>query len=220
MLDELGVCHSPGPRTIVVLMGRDPVKSTSFSSCGLLDRPEARRNAYRAQEAQMRAWNRRAFVAVALALSVAWLSSIISNAQETNGYGFVSSAQAQPAPIRKLIEWLRGMTMPAGIVKEEGRIEATQIDVSSKYAGELVDVTVQEGLVGGQVIARLKSPGRGAIETAQSNQSARRRGVTPSRRRKPGRQINSMISDLRVVAPRKEGVRCAWGDTSWRARRS
>jgi len=108
----------------------------------------------------MRAWNRRAFAAVALALGAAWLSSIIGNAQETNSYGFVSSAQAQPAPIRKLIEWLRGKTMPAGIVKAEGRIEATQIDVSSKYAGELVEVTVQEGdkVAPGQVIARLKSP--------------------------------------------------------------
>jgi len=91
------------------------------------------------------AWNRRAFAAVVLALSAAWLSSIINNAQETNGHGFVSSSQAQPAPIRKLIEWLRGMTMPAGIVKAEGRIEAIQIDVLSKYAGELVEVTVHEG---------------------------------------------------------------------------
>jgi len=141
-------------------MGRDPLKSTSYSGGGLFGRLGARGNVYRAQEAQMRAWNRRAFAAVALALGAAWLSSIIGNAQETNSYGFVSSAQAQPAPIRKLIEWLRGKTMPAGIVKAEGRIEATQIDVSSKYAGELVEVTVQEGdkVAPGQVIARLKSP--------------------------------------------------------------
>jgi HlyD family secretion protein len=97
----------------------------------------------------MRAWNQRAFAAVALALGAVWFSSIMNNAQETNG--FVSSAQAQPAPIRKLIEWLRGMTMPSGIVKAEGRIEATQIDVATKYAGELAEVTVEEGAGSPQV---------------------------------------------------------------------
>jgi HlyD family secretion protein len=160
----------------------------------------------------MRAWNRRAFAAVALVFGAAWLSSIVNNAQETNDYGFVSSAHAQPAPIRKLIEWLRGMTMPAGIVKAEGRIEATQIDVSSKYAGELVEVTVQEGdkVAPGQVIARLKSPELEAqLQAAQSKlQSAREtRGqeAIQATEIKVG-QINSMISDLRVVSPREGKV--------------
>jgi HlyD family secretion protein len=160
----------------------------------------------------MRAWNRRAFAVVALALNVAWLSSIISNAQETNGYGFVSSAQAEPAPIRKLIEWLRGMTMPAGIVKAEGRIEATQIDVPSKYAGELVEVTVQEGdkVAPGQVIARLKSPEleaqlQAAQSKLQSAREARGQDAIQAAEAKVG-QINSMISDLRVVSPREGKV--------------
>ena len=193
-------------------MGRDPLKSTSYSGGGLFGRLGARGNVYRAQEAQMRAWNRRAFAAVALALGAAWLSSIIGNAQETNSYGFVSSAQAQPAPIRKLIEWLRGKTMPAGIVKAEGRIEATQIDVSSKYAGELVEVTVQEGdkVAPGQVIARLKSPEleaqlRAAQSKLQSAKEARAQDAIQAAEAKVG-QINSMISDLRVVSPREGKV--------------
>lgn len=62
--------------------------------------------------------------------------------------------------IKALIERLRGDTMPDGIVKTNGRIEATQIDVSSKYAGRLAEVTVKEGdeVTAGQVIARISSP--------------------------------------------------------------
>jgi len=52
--------------------------------------------------------------------------------------------QAQ-SRIKALIERLRGDTMPDGIVKTNGRIEATQADVSSKYAGRLAEVTVKEG---------------------------------------------------------------------------
>jgi len=68
-------------------------------------------------------------------------------------------AQAQ-SRIKALIERLRGDTMPDGIVKTNGRIEATQVDVASKYAGRLAEVTVKEGdeVTAGQVIARISSP--------------------------------------------------------------
>ncbi|CAM5323127.1 Multidrug resistance protein MdtN OS=Afipia felis OX=1035 GN=mdtN_1 PE=4 SV=1 [Afipia felis] len=68
-------------------------------------------------------------------------------------------AQAQ-SRIKALIERLRGDAMPEGIVKTNGRIEATQIDVSSKYAGRLAEVTVKEGdeVTAGQTIARIVSP--------------------------------------------------------------
>ena len=89
----------------------------------------------------MRAWNGTAFAA-ALIVGAASLSPVLHHAGEINHGGFVSSAQAQPQPVRKLIEWLRGLTMPAGIVRAEGRIEATQVDVSSRNAGEVVDVAV------------------------------------------------------------------------------
>jgi HlyD family secretion protein len=68
------------------------------------------------------------------------------------------SAQAQP--LRKLIARLRGQTLPAGIVKAEGRTEATEVDVSSKYPGQLAEISVDEGtdVTIGQPIARVSSP--------------------------------------------------------------
>ena len=62
--------------------------------------------------------------------------------------------------LKNLIARLRGETLPAGIVKSNGRIEATQVDVSSKYAGRLAEVLVEEGsnVTQGQVIARISSP--------------------------------------------------------------
>jgi HlyD family secretion protein len=68
--------------------------------------------------------------------------------------------QAQAQPLRNLIAKLRGSQLPDGIVKSNGRIEATQVDVSSKYAGRLEEVTVEEGspVTQGQVIARISSP--------------------------------------------------------------
>src|SRR5271166_1083392 len=157
----------------------------------------------------MRDRNRRAFAAVALILGVAWLSSIRGDAGDTNDHGFVSSAHAQPPqPIRKLLEWLRAMTLPGGIIKAEGRIEATQIDVSSKYAGELVEVAVQEGnkVAAGQVIARVSSPELEAqLQAAQlklrSAQEVRAEDAIKAAEAKV-EQIKSMIGDLRLVSPR------------------
>jgi HlyD family secretion protein len=55
---------------------------------------------------------------------------------------------------------LRGQTLPDGVVKSNGRVEATQVDVSSKYAGRLAEVTVEEvsPVTHGQGIARISSP--------------------------------------------------------------
>lgn len=67
--------------------------------------------------------------------------------------------QAQ-SRLKALIERLRGDTMPDGIIKTNGRIEATQVDVASKYAGRLAEVTVKEGdeVTAGQMVARISSP--------------------------------------------------------------
>jgi HlyD family secretion protein len=75
------------------------------------------------------------------------------------GLSLAPSAHAQGI-IRNLIARLRGQTLPDGIVKSNGRLEATQVDVSSKYAGRLAEVTVEEGspVTQGQVIAKLTSP--------------------------------------------------------------
>jgi HlyD family secretion protein len=160
----------------------------------------------------MRDRNRLAFAAVALALGVAWLSSSTGD-RDANDRGFVSSAHAQPPePIRKLIEWLRAMTLPAGIIKAEGRIEATQIDVPSKYAGELVEVAVKEGekVAAGQVIATMSSPELEAqLEAAQLKlQSARETRAEDAIKAAEAQveQIKSMIGDLRLVSPREGKV--------------
>ena len=79
--------------------------------------------------------------------------------------------------VKNLIARLRGETLPAGIVKSNGRIEATQVDVSSKYAGRLAEVTVEEGssVSQGQVIAKISSPEYDAqLRSAQASvQSAK-----------------------------------------------
>jgi HlyD family secretion protein len=70
-----------------------------------------------------------------------------------------AAAQAK-SKVQGLIDELRGATLPDGIAKTNGRIEATQIDVAAKYAGRLATVTVKEGdeVTAGQVIARISSP--------------------------------------------------------------
>jgi HlyD family secretion protein len=91
--------------------------------------------------------------------------------EPTGGVSWVSSAHAQGI-VRNLIARLRGQTLPDGIVKSNGRIEATQLDVSSKYAGRLSQVTVDEGhsVTQGQVIAKLTSPEYEAqLRAAQAN---------------------------------------------------
>jgi HlyD family secretion protein len=70
------------------------------------------------------------------------------------------------------IERLRRGDVQEGIAKTNGRIEATEIDVSSKYAGRLETVMVNEGddVKAGQVIARISSPEYEAqLRTAQAN---------------------------------------------------
>ena len=86
-------------------------------------------------------------------------SALSMSVDPRRGLSLTPSAHAQGI-IRNLIARLRGQTLPDGIVKSNGRIEATQVDVSSKYAGRLSEVTVEEGssVTQGQVIARVSSP--------------------------------------------------------------
>jgi HlyD family secretion protein len=74
--------------------------------------------------------------------------------------------------VESWIERLRHGDLPEGIAKTNGRIEATEIDVSAKYAGRLEKVMVDEGdeVKAGQVIARISSPEYEAqLRTAQAN---------------------------------------------------
>jgi len=94
---------------------------------------------------------------------------------------FVSAAHAESVQeqvqrtiqgAKSLIERLRHGDLPEGIAKTNGRIEATEVDVSSKYAGRLENVMVDEGddVKVGQVIARIDSPEYQAqLRTAQAN---------------------------------------------------
>jgi HlyD family secretion protein len=101
---------------------------------------------------------RRSVAASALLLSVGAFT-LLPGAEPGGGLSVGSSAYAQGV-IRNLIARLRGQTLPDGIVKSNGRLEATQVDVSSKYAGRLSEVMVEEGsnVTQGQVIAKISSP--------------------------------------------------------------
>ncbi len=117
--------------------------------------------------------------AVALLLGAAALLSLtIEDAGKSGYHGFLSSAHAQP--LRKLIARLRGQTLPDGIDKAEGRIEATQVDVSSKYPGQLAEISVEEGtkVAIGQVIGRVSSPEFEAqLRAAQSDLQSAQDGL-------------------------------------------
>ena len=62
--------------------------------------------------------------------------------------------------VETLINRLRGRDMPEGIIKTNGRIEATEVDVSAKYPGRLATVSVNEGdeVTAGQVVGKISSP--------------------------------------------------------------
>jgi HlyD family secretion protein len=100
---------------------------------------------------------RRRIAAYALLLG-AGACAFFTGGAPRGGAWFAPSAHAQI--LRNLIARLRGETLPAGIVKSNGRLEATQVDVSSKYPGRLSEVTVEEGsnVTQGQVIAKITSP--------------------------------------------------------------
>jgi HlyD family secretion protein len=88
----------------------------------------------------------------------------------SDGGLFIVSAHAQSKQqnplerarkaVETLINRLRGRDMPEGIVKTNGRIEATQVDVSAKYPGRLATLTVNEGdeVTAGQVVGTISSP--------------------------------------------------------------
>ena len=73
--------------------------------------------------------------------------------------------------LNKSIQRWRG-DLPEGIAKTNGRIEATEIDVASKYAGRLETVMVDEGdeVKQGQVVTHVDSPEYEAqLQTAKAN---------------------------------------------------
>ena len=84
----------------------------------------------------------------------------------------LSPAAQAKSRVRNLLDRLTGQTMPQGIFKTNGRIEATQVDVAAKYPGRLTDITVEEGseVKAGQVVGRISSPEYEAqLRAAESN---------------------------------------------------
>jgi HlyD family secretion protein len=104
------------------------------------------------------------FVAASVPLPTVYLNSAA-------GRFLAPTAQAK-GPVRNFITRLLGQSLPDGIVKTNGRIEATQVDVAAKYPGRLTDITVEEGseVKAGQVVGRVSSPEYEAqLRAAQSN---------------------------------------------------
>ena len=85
---------------------------------------------------------------------------------------FLSPTAEAKSKFQNLLDRVLGRSMPDGIYKTNGRLEATQVDVAAKYPGRLVDITVEEGsdVKAGQVVGRVSSPEYEAqLRAAQSN---------------------------------------------------
>ncbi len=81
------------------------------------------------------------------------------------GRAYAQSKEQNPlekarTSLETLINRLRGRDMPEGIVKSNGRLEATEVDVAAKYPGRLATLTVNEGdeVTAGQVVGTISSP--------------------------------------------------------------
>ena len=93
---------------------------------------------------------------------------------------FAPAAHAQTR-LRNLLNRLTGEKLPKGIVKTNGRLEATQVDVSAKYPGRLTDMKVEEGsnVTEGEALGRVSSPEYEAqLKAAQSNVEKAKQALT------------------------------------------
>jgi HlyD family secretion protein len=70
--------------------------------------------------------------------------------------GFTRAAAANEQ-IDNFLSKLRGSRLPAGIVQSNGRLEAEQVGIATKFAGRVVEVLAEEGQMvdAGDVLARL-----------------------------------------------------------------
>ena len=94
-----------------------------------------------------------------------------SSVHSSIGSLLAPTAEAK-SKVRSLLDRVLGKSMPEGIVKTNGRIEATQVYDAAKNPGRLVDITVEEGseVKAGQVVGRVSSPEYEAqLRAAQSN---------------------------------------------------
>jgi HlyD family secretion protein len=122
------------------------------------------------------------FIVALAALPIAWGGFSKSSDGPGGGWvvAFAPAAHAQTRA-RNLLNRLRGAKLPSGIVKTNGRLEATQVDVSAKYPGRLADIIVEEGssVTEGQVLGRVSSPEYEAqLKAAQSNAEKAKQSLT------------------------------------------
>jgi HlyD family secretion protein len=109
--------------------------------------------------------------AVALGTPLICVALLITSALGVSDGGllivkaYAQSKQQNPlekarTAVETLINRLRGRDMPEGIVKTNGRLEATQVDVAAKYPGRLATLKVDEGdeVTAGQVVGTISSP--------------------------------------------------------------
>lgn len=114
----------------------------------------------------------------------------------SGSYLFIEVAQAQ-SRVHAMIERLLGRGLPPSIAETNGRIEATQVDVTAKYAGRLSEVSVEEGdtVKAGQAVATIagaeyEAQLRGAEATVQQALHAKTEADA---------QIAQRESDLRLA---------------------
>jgi HlyD family secretion protein len=117
--------------------------------------------------------HRRFFLGALLLSTFAVLSVPLPSALlHSRSAALLSPAAEAKSKFQSLLDRVLGRTMPDGIFKTNGRLEATQVDVAAKYPGRLIDITVEEGseVKAGQVVGRVSSPEYEAqLRAAQSN---------------------------------------------------
>ncbi len=104
--------------------------------------------------------SRRSFVILTAAIGAGIIALPITyDAASKLEVSAIAAAHAQPR-IKNLIARLRGTKLPEGIARSNGRLEATQVDVSAKYAGRISEMNVEEGspVKVGQVVGKISSP--------------------------------------------------------------
>lgn len=110
--------------------------------------------------------SRRVIATISLIAAFAMLSP------DQTTFPLPTAAKAQGL-FRNLIARLRGESLPAGIVKAKGEVEAAEIDVASQRAGQISEILVNEGdrVALGQPIARVSSAeGEATLVSPQSGE--------------------------------------------------
>jgi HlyD family secretion protein len=104
-------------------------------------------------------------IVVGVALSVATGTPDVHEIQFLIVSAHAQSNQQNPlekarTAVETLINRLRGQEMPEGIVKTNGIVEGTLVDVATKYPGRLATLTKNEGdeVTAGEVVATISSP--------------------------------------------------------------